>query len=228
MKQTGFPAPRASSGGQRRHRGALERHRRRRPRWSTGPTIRTARRSRRALPRARARRPASGHTRLSRSGSMSPGAQPPILGVPRHAARAGDVALDGGVSCSKPRANSNCAAGRRASCLTRDGEVIVRGVNITSRAAASHRIRGASVQNQLTAGRTATRAPPPALLRSFTASLAHRGFRDARDRRRQHAGRACRQQRHHDRVSGCSKTPAPPAPPILIPCEHRAVERFGP
>ncbi len=30
--------------------------------------------------------------------------------------------------------------------LTRDGEVIVRGVNITSRAAASHRIRGASVQ----------------------------------------------------------------------------------
>ena len=57
-----------------------------------------------------------------------------------------DVALDGERVVLEAACELELRCGPARIVLTRDGEVIVRGVNITSRAAASHRIRGASVQ----------------------------------------------------------------------------------
>lgn len=74
------------------------------------------------------------------------GAQPLILGVLATRLAPADVVIDGErvVLSAARELELRCGAARIV--LTRDGEVVVRGTNITSRAAASHRIRGASVQ----------------------------------------------------------------------------------
>ncbi len=74
------------------------------------------------------------------------GAQPLILGVLATRLAPADVTLDGERVVLEAACELELRCGPARIVLTRDGEVIVRGVNITSRAAASHRIRGASVQ----------------------------------------------------------------------------------
>lgn len=73
-------------------------------------------------------------------------AGPLILGLIATRLAPADATIDGERVVLEAARELELRCGPARIVLTRDGEVIVRGVNITSRAAASHRIRGASVQ----------------------------------------------------------------------------------
>lgn len=74
------------------------------------------------------------------------GGQPLILGLIETRLAPADVTLDGERVVLEAARELELRCGQARIVLTRDGEIVVRGLSITSRAAGSHRIRGASVQ----------------------------------------------------------------------------------